>query len=108
MHGDLTGNVLFAVGLPPAIIDFSPYWRPVAYAEAVAAVDGALWFDAGAQVLPLAETGRLSVQLLARALIFRLVALNERSRFDPTVVDEMPLVTATVDTVERLLGSGPL
>jgi uncharacterized protein (TIGR02569 family) len=25
IHGDLTGNVLFAAGLPPAVIDFSPY-----------------------------------------------------------------------------------
>ncbi len=25
VHGDLTGNVLFAAGLPPAIIDVSPY-----------------------------------------------------------------------------------
>src|SRR5687768_16590033 len=28
VHGDLTGNVLFAAGLPPAVIDFSPFWRP--------------------------------------------------------------------------------
>lgn len=28
VHGDLTGNVLFAEELAPAIIDFSPYWRP--------------------------------------------------------------------------------
>ena len=31
VHGDLTGNVLFAAGRPPAIIDFSPFWRPPAY-----------------------------------------------------------------------------
>jgi prepilin-type processing-associated H-X9-DG protein len=28
IHGDLGGNVLFADGEPPAVIDFSPYWRP--------------------------------------------------------------------------------
>jgi len=28
VHGDLCGNVLFEPGLPPAVIDFSPYWRP--------------------------------------------------------------------------------
>jgi hypothetical protein len=27
MHGDLTGNVLFHDELPPAIIDFAPYWH---------------------------------------------------------------------------------
>ena len=29
IHGDLTENILFAEGLSPAVIDFSPYWRPV-------------------------------------------------------------------------------
>jgi uncharacterized protein (TIGR02569 family) len=33
IHGDLSGNVLFAEGLPPAVIDLSPYWRPPAYAR---------------------------------------------------------------------------
>ena len=28
VHGDLLGNVLFEPGLPPAIIDWPPYWRP--------------------------------------------------------------------------------
>jgi uncharacterized protein (TIGR02569 family) len=39
IHGDLTGNVLFADGLPPAIIDFSPYWRPTAFATAIVVGD---------------------------------------------------------------------
>jgi hypothetical protein len=51
VHGDLGGNVLFAPSLAPAIIDFSPYWRPPGYAEAVAAVDAFLWFGAGDHVL---------------------------------------------------------
>ena len=39
IHGDLAGNVLFGEGLPPAVIDFSPYWRPPAYATAVVVGD---------------------------------------------------------------------
>lgn len=39
VHGDIAGNVLFAAGQSPAVIDFSPYWRPPGYALAVAAVD---------------------------------------------------------------------
>ena len=35
MHGDLTGNVLFAEGLPPAILDLSLYFRPPGFATAV-------------------------------------------------------------------------
>ncbi len=30
LAGDLIGNVLFSPGLPPAIMDVSPYWRPTA------------------------------------------------------------------------------
>ena len=39
IHGDLGGNVLFAQGLDPAIIDVAPYFRPVGFAAAVVAVD---------------------------------------------------------------------
>ncbi|MEK8145735.1 hypothetical protein NKH18_44060 [Streptomyces sp. M10(2022)] len=54
VHGDLTGNVLFAPGLSPAVIDFSAYWRPVAYADAVVAVDGLLWHGADRELADLA------------------------------------------------------
>jgi len=37
------GNVLFADASPPAVIDFSPYWRPAGLALAVAAVDALMW-----------------------------------------------------------------
>lgn len=46
IHGDLTGNVLFAADEAPAVIDFSPYWRPPVFAEAVVVADGLLWFQA--------------------------------------------------------------
>ena len=42
VHCNLTGNVLFADGLPPAVIDISPYWRPPSYAEGVVVADLAL------------------------------------------------------------------
>ncbi|MDO0912417.1 hypothetical protein QQM39_16645 [Streptomyces sp. DT2A-34] len=45
IHGDLTGNVLFAADDEPAVIDFSPYWRPPVFAEAIVVADGLLWFD---------------------------------------------------------------
>ena len=51
MHGDLTGNVLFARGLPPAVIDFSPYWRPVGFASAVVVGDALLWEGADESLL---------------------------------------------------------
>jgi uncharacterized protein (TIGR02569 family) len=72
VHGDLLCNVLFAAGLPPAVIDWAPYWRPPAWASAVAVVDALCWHGAGPDVLDrwahLPDWG----QMLIRALIFRI------------------------------------
>lgn len=72
VHGDLLGNVLFADGLPPAVIDWPVYWRPTAWAAAVAAVDAMVWHGAGSGVIDrwahLPEWG----QMLLRAAIYRL------------------------------------
>ena len=43
IHGDFGGNILFSNELPPAIIDFSPYWRPVAFAIGVMIADAIVW-----------------------------------------------------------------
>lgn len=73
VHGDLTGNVLFAPGLPPAVIDFSPYWRPVGFAAAVVVGDALLWEGADETLLAaVAHVGDFP-QFLLRALIFRAV-----------------------------------
>jgi uncharacterized protein (TIGR02569 family) len=72
MHGDLTGNVLFHGSLPPAIIDFAPYYRPPQYASAIVVADALCWEEAPAE---LAEAvGR---QYLLRALIYRAVTSLE-------------------------------
>jgi uncharacterized protein (TIGR02569 family) len=104
VHGDLSGNVLFTPGLPPAIIDFSPYWRPATYAEAITAVDGLLWFDAANEVLHLVRRDSESTQLFLRAVIFRLVALNEYARVDPSAVEDLPLFWAATAQIGRLGG----
>ena len=105
VHGDLSGNALFADGQQPAIIDFSPYWRPAAYADAVIAVDGLLWFDADPDLLRLASSSPDFPQLLVRALIFRLVALNERARHtDAGLRDELARFDSAVSSVEALFG----
>ncbi len=73
VHADLGGNVLFADGLPPAVIDFSPLERPAGLPLAVAAVDALMWHGARPELLRhLAGEPELD-QLLARALVYRLV-----------------------------------
>jgi uncharacterized protein (TIGR02569 family) len=74
IHGDLTGNVLFADPLPPAVIDMSTYWRPAAYASAIVVADALAWEGATpADTLPATLADDLG-QLLARAILFRIVA----------------------------------
>jgi hypothetical protein len=56
------------------VIDFSPYLRPARYADVVVIGDAMLWEGAGLEVLDILGRDDLSVQLLLRALLFRLVA----------------------------------
>jgi prepilin-type processing-associated H-X9-DG protein len=75
IHGDLTGNVLFADGLPPAIIDVSPYWRPPAYADGVVIADALTWHGAQAS---LGVTLGVPIAAIARGLLFRLLTTQQR------------------------------
>jgi hypothetical protein len=72
VHGDLTGNVLFHESLPPAIIDFAPYYRPPQYASAIVVADALCWEEAPAELAD--AVGR---QYLLRALIYRAVTSFE-------------------------------
>jgi uncharacterized protein (TIGR02569 family) len=73
VHGDLTGNVLFAEGLAPAIIDVSPYWRPPGYASAIVVADALVNEGADASLVESLTGEQEFPQLLIRALIFRVV-----------------------------------
>lgn len=73
VHGDLTGNVLFAIGLPPAVIDFSPYWRPQAFASAVVVGDALAWEGADERLLDAVAHIPSFPQFLLRALVYRIV-----------------------------------
>ncbi len=66
IHGDLTGNVLFHDVLPPAVIDFTPYWRPRAFAAAVVVADALVWEGAPPELADVVDP-----QYLLRALIYR-------------------------------------
>ncbi|WP_231954269.1 hypothetical protein [Actinoplanes derwentensis] len=83
IHGDLAGNILFAPLLPPAVIDVSPYWRPVSFAEGMIVADALCWHD-GPPDLP-ARLG-VPVSAVARALLFRMVTTNERPGLDSSTI----------------------
>lgn len=106
VHGDLAGNVLFAPGLPPGVIDLSPYWRPARYADALAVVDGLLWHGADASLVELAGLGSAAGQLLLRALIFRLAVHRILFPDDVDPVDYRR-TSETVGVAVVGTGSGP-
>jgi uncharacterized protein (TIGR02569 family) len=73
VHGDLTGNVLLEPGLPPLVIDLSPYWRPPAFASAVVVADALVFEGADEAALePVLRQPDLPQHLL-RALLYRVV-----------------------------------
>ena len=103
IHGDLGGNVLFAAGEPPAVIDFSPYWRPAGLALAVAAVDALTWSERRPAILDeLAHRAGLD-QLLARAHV---ASARHRGRLParrPGPFCRLETVTRTGDPVTALV-----
>lgn len=107
IHGDLTGNVLLPAregrGVP-AVVDLSPYWRPAAAGLAIIVVDGLLWHHAGPELINLADLGPCGPQLLIRALLFRLLALDALTQDQPTTTAaELPAHTAAARLVLDLL-----
>jgi len=77
IQGDLTGNVLFADELPPAVIDLSLYWRPTAFATAIVVADALVWEGADESLIESAAEVDDFSQVLLRALLYRLVAAVE-------------------------------
>ena len=72
IHGDILPNVLVADGLPPAVIDWPPYFRPVGMATAIAVADAVTLRGEPLSMLRKWETGADWDQLLVRALLYRL------------------------------------
>ena len=103
IHGDLGGNVLFAAGEPPAVIDFSPYWRPAGLALAVAAVDALTWSGADPAILDELDGEPELDQLLARAHVCRLVTEVVFRRGDPDPSAGLETVARTGDPVTALV-----
>lgn len=109
VHGDLLGNVLFAEGHPPAIIDWAAYWRPAFWASAVVVVDALCWYGAVPELadrwMCLPEWG----QMLVRALIYRIVtddaALGSIGWTRARVLAYRPVVALAVTHVENGGGS---
>jgi len=80
IHGDFGGNVLFAADQSPAIIDFSPYWRPAGFAVGVVVADAIVWEGAEESLIDTADDIEDFEQLLARAELRRVIELDASHR----------------------------
>lgn len=73
VHANLAGNVLLDKAGAPVVIDLSPAWRPVLWADAVCVLDAVLWAGASPAVLARWNHGPERTAML-RAIVFRLLS----------------------------------
>ncbi len=106
IHGDLTQNVLFAHALLPAVIDFSPYWRPAGFGAAVVVAD-AVGMELSDETI-LAEVAHVDQfpQLFVRAVIYRAVTDRLFRLDEPIRPDESDPYLRLVELAERLVAAG--
>ncbi|THV27310.1 TIGR02569 family protein [Glycomyces paridis] len=80
VHGDLLGNLVYAPGSPPTVIDWAPYWRPASWAAAVTVVDALCWHGAGGSLVERWSAMEEWTQMLLRAMLFRMLTDAELER----------------------------
>jgi uncharacterized protein (TIGR02569 family) len=97
IQGD-SGNILFSRDAPPAIIDFSPYWRPVGFSLAVLIVDALVWEGASDSIIESFSDVRYLDQLLLRAELRRILELDGLSR--KYGMERLEEVNAHMSTIE--------
>jgi len=76
IHGDFGGNILFSNNYPPAVIDFSPYWRPVEFAVGIVIADAIVWGNAKFSLIDKYCSNEIMYQNLLRAELRRVVELQ--------------------------------
>jgi len=103
VHGDLTGNVLFDDHLPPAVIDFSPYWRPAPFASAIVVADALVWEGADETILGAVKHVEDFDQYLLRALIYRTATDRLFRPDDPDRPDDADPYLPAVELACRLV-----
>ena len=76
IHGDFGGNVLLLEEDPPAIIDFSPYWRPVEFAVGIIIADAIVWEGADLSLVEIGSKLSNFHQHLIRAELRRIIEIE--------------------------------
>ena len=104
VHRDLFGNVLFAPGADPAVVDITPTWRPAGFGAAVVAVDAVAWGGADTDLLQRFHHLPQWRQLLRRALMFRLAVSLLHPRTTPSSLVD---ILAADEVIRPYLDEGP-
>ena len=103
IHGDITGNILFHNNLSPAIIDFSPYYRPKDFDKAIIVVDALVWEGADKTILEFVKDISEINQLIIRAEMRRLIEIEECMKyFKKGDLNDIEKHIATVDLICNL------
>jgi uncharacterized protein (TIGR02569 family) len=93
-------NILFAKNLPPAIIDFCPYWRPADFALAVLVVDKLVWEAADESIVQVFADISEFPQLLVRAELRRILEIDGHFRqFGKDCLDEIDAHLPTIEFI---------
>lgn len=107
IHGDILPNVLVADTLPPAVIDWPPYVRPVETANAIAVTDAVTFHAAPMAMLDEWAAGPDWPQVLLRALLYRLGPTGifaARARLRGSLVTHVERARPVADAVVARLG----
>jgi uncharacterized protein (TIGR02569 family) len=78
IHSDMCGNILFAAGMKPLIIDFSAANGDQEYAEAILVADAIAWEKAPVELINELSATPVYRQLLLRAVTFRVITVALR------------------------------
>lgn len=91
---------MFSVSHPPAVIDFSPYWRPVEFAVGVIVADAIVWGGADESLIDAGYRFDNFDQHLARAELRRIIELETIHRQAGT--DVIPQIKAHWPLIEMI------
>ena len=104
IHGDF--QLLSAEGLSPAVIDFSPYWRPAGFALGVVVADAIVWGGADETLIDQVTDVDEWLQLLARAELRRVLEIDAHSARGRDMIDEIDAHLPAVDAICRRCQQG--
>lgn len=101
IHGDIGGNILFADGLPPAVLDLSPYWRPASFALGVAVADCVAWDGAPDDLIDEISDVDDWLQMLARGELRRLLEVDTHWLRGRDMLDDLGTHARVIEAICR-------